>query len=458
MTYQQKIAIPIRLATLLKRETRAGRMKKGSADKAAVLVRELMKHSFRNDLHGNWINLHSRKLFELIGKKTYVQLLTRLERLGVIYRTKSFYAGNGQDRGVKPFPKALCLNRKYGSHKQCEFWTLSSSHSINAVQQTYNLNPRTDTARTLAEIFPEFELRISGDDYSQAEFKSVWNLENIDAIQRQKYFLTEDNTSGRLHSSFTQLTKATRQKLFTENRSVASLDVSAMQPLLIGWAIREGVIEKVVAQNDASQHNNHHSQHATNHHQPDHTPHNTPHTLSMCPPFFAVSNCYESGNDVKLWIADCENQQIYERLQSMIPTNRQKFEYRIWGTNRRIPSNTATMTRKQFKRLVLQVIFDRTEQTANHPVWQAIESHYPTIARGIQLLKSGKGPNPHKAAAKFSQIWEVEIMIHKIAAEHIRRGIPIITIHDEIVTPSPDVTRRIMKQEFANIGLNPAIH
>ena len=176
------------------------------------------------------------------------------------------------------------------------------------------------------------------------------------------------------------------------------------------------------------------------------------------PPFFAVKNCYESGNDVKLWIADCENQQIYERLQSMIPTNRQKFVYQIWGTNRRIPSNTATMTRKQFKRLVLQVIFDRTEQTASHPVWQAIESHYPTIARGIQLLKSGKGPNPHKAAAKFSQIWEVEIMIHKIAAEHIRRGIPIITIHDEIVTPAPDVTRRIMRRAFEDIGLNPAIH
>ena len=347
MSYQQKIAIPIRLAALLHRETRAGRMKKGSSDKAAVLVRELMKHSFRNDLHGNWVNLHSRKLFDLLGKKTYVQQLKRLESLGVIYRTKAFYAGNGQDRGIKPFPKALCLDRKYGSHKQCEFWTLSSSHSINAVQRTYKLNPQTDTARALAEIFPEFELRISGDDFSQAEFKSVWNLENIDAIQRQKYFLTEDNTSGRLHSSFTQLTAATRQKLFTENRSVASLDVSAMQPLLIGWAIREGVIEKVASFCDTTQHNNHHSPHNTDHqpvHLPDLTPHNKPHTLSMCPPFFAVKNCYESGNDVKLWIADCENQQIYERLQSMIPTNRQKFVYQIWGTNRRIPSNTATMT------------------------------------------------------------------------------------------------------------------
>jgi hypothetical protein len=158
-----------------------------------------------------------------------------------------------------------------------------------------------------------------------------------------------------------------------------------------------------------------------------------------------------------LWIADCENQQIYERLQSIIPTSRQKFVYQIWGTNRRIPSNTATMTRKQFKRLVLQVIFDRKEQTANHPVWQAIENHYPTIARGIQLLKSGNWDGAYKTAAKFSQIWEVEIMIHKIAAEHIRRGIPIITVHDEIVTPAPELTRRIMKQEFANIGLNPAI-
>ena len=49
-------------------------------------------------------------------------------------------------------------------------------------------------------------------------------------------------------------------------------------------------------------------------------------------------------------------------------------------------------------------------------------------------------------------------MIHKIAAEHIRRGIPIITVHDEIVTPAPDVTRRIMRRAFEDIGLNPAIH
>ena len=93
MSYQQKIAIPIRLAALLHRETRAGRMKKGSSDKAAVLVRELMKHSFRNDLHGNWVNLHSRKLFDLLGKKTYVQQLKRLESLGVIIGQKPSMLG-----------------------------------------------------------------------------------------------------------------------------------------------------------------------------------------------------------------------------------------------------------------------------------------------------------------------------------------------------------------------------
>jgi hypothetical protein len=179
-------------------------------------------------------------------------------------------------------------------------------------------------------------------------------------------------------------------------------------------------------------------------------------STTMFTGFSFARTCYT--NDIEQWIRDCESGVLYEKLRSLVPTHRQKFEYAVWNTSRVIPIDIAKMTAKRFKRQVLQVLFDRNEQAKNNPIWEAIENHYPTIARGIQLLKSGKGHEAYKTAAKLSQIWEVEIMIHKIAAEHIRRGIPIITVHDEIVTPAPELTRRIMKQEFANIGLNPAIH
>ena len=174
----------------------------------------------------------------------------------------------------------------------------------------------------------------------------------------------------------------------------------------------------------------------------------------MCRPFFTAIKCYNQVNDLDQWIADCENREIYEKVQRSIPTHRQRFTYCVWGTRKRILSNTATMDPKAFKRLMLQVIFDRNEQAVGHPVWDTIKQLYPTIAQYIWDLKS----DDYKNAVRVSQIQEVEIMIHDIGAEHIRRGIPIITVHDEIVTPLPDESRQMMKEAFARLGLNPTIH
>jgi hypothetical protein len=48
-------------------------------------------------------------------------------------------------------------------------------------------------------------------------------------------------------------------------------------------------------------------------------------------------------------------------------------------------------------------------------------------------------------------------MVDGIAREHFEQGLPIVTIHDEIITATPNETRRIMKSSFANIGLSPTI-
>ncbi len=244
--------------------------------------------------------------------------------------------------------------------------------------------------------------------------------------------MTEDSFSGRIHTNFTQLQTETRKRIFCNqlNAYCVGLDVSAMQPLLIGYAARETI------------------------HQEAHQPATQTHTLSMCPAFLEPDIKIQTAIDVDQWIEDCEQRQIYEKVQRLIPTNRQRFKYRVWATQKRIPFNTATMNRKAFKRLMLQVIFDRNEQAVGHPVGDTIKQLYPTIAQFIWDLKT----EDYKNAARVSQIQEVKIMIHQIAAEHIRRGIPIITVHDEIVTPLPSETRQIMKEAFARLGLNPTIH
>jgi hypothetical protein len=216
--------------------------------------------------------------------------------------------------------------------------------------------------------------------------------------------MTEDSFSGRIHTNYTQLKSEARNKLFVDNRSVVSLDVSAMQPLLLGFMARE----------------------------------------SMTP------ICY---NDIEEWIRDCESGCLYEKLRSKIPTHRQKFAYAVWNTSRTIPIDITKMTAKRFKQQVLQVLFDRNEQAKGNPIWEAISNNYPTIASYIWQLKR----HDYKQAARASQQMEVSILIHQVAAEHARQGLPIVTVHDEIITPDEMTTRSIMQRAFNDIQLSPLI-
>lgn len=435
MTKDYQIAIPTELGRKLKSELAARRIRKGEADKHAVLVREIMKHKFRNDLYKNWVNLSSHKIAMLIGKRTYARQLRRLQESGVLYRTDSYYAGNAPRLfpDIEPFPKAVALARCFGSHRDCSFWGLTSKQSIKAVEAGFKLEPRTETAKLLANFLPEFHIKIDEEDFCLKQYRTAWSLENTSSINDGRFFMTEDSFSGRIHTNFTQLQAEARRRIFCDrlNTFCVGMDISAMQPLLIGHAAR-----------------------SLSEPQPIHIPGAASQTLSMCPHFFSVTNCYAALDDVEQWIADCEMQKIYEKVRLSIPADRLRFTYRVWATGEQIPIDISKMDRKAFKRQMLQVIFDRNEQAVGNPIWDTINETYPKVAQFIWDLKT----DDYKNAAKVSQNWEVKIMIHQIAAEHIRRGIPIITVHDEIVTPLPDETRQIIRDAFAKLDLFPTIH
>ena len=251
------IAIPQALSVKLRSAVADRTIRKGEADKKAVLIREMLRHQFRDDLYNDWINIHSRKLIRILGRSTYVKQLNRLIDWGVILRTNSFYAGNAPDRfsDKEPFPKAIVLLDGYRNHSNCEFWPISSKHSANAVRDSFTLKPETETARQLAEYLPEFSLRITGDELRLKEFRTAWTLENIDAIQSKRFFMTEDSFSGRIHTNYTQLKSEARNKLFVDNRPVVSLDVSSMQPLLLGWMARESISPARTATNNPTRTN-----------------------------------------------------------------------------------------------------------------------------------------------------------------------------------------------------------
>ncbi len=70
-THQFQIAIPTALRRKLQHEIKEKTIRKGEADKMAVLVREIMKHSvFAMTFTNTWVNLcHRDSLSELIGQE-----------------------------------------------------------------------------------------------------------------------------------------------------------------------------------------------------------------------------------------------------------------------------------------------------------------------------------------------------------------------------------------------------
>lgn len=452
------VAIPTALRDLLGRNWAGGTISKLNADKSAILIRSLMRHLFRDDLYGRWINYHSDNLIELLGKD-YTKVLRLLQDLKVIHRTRSFYAGNARDQypELEPFPKAIVVVEEFSNHNNCRFWELSNKRSIDAIAKSFTLKPRSRAAFSLAEMLPDFGLMINEADFKQRTFKQAWTLENITAIDNSQLFMTEDRFSGRVHTNFTQLPKVVRERMFLNNdrQTLSSLDVSAMQPLLLGWAARENI--KTQARNATLCY--------TSSKQPTQSPrHDNQVIYSMMPEMINATTCYRSSGDVEKWINECQGGTLYKRIRSLIPTTRQRFEYRSLKkkgmsearnrtTRKRFTVDLSRMSDSTFKRQVLQVLFDRNEQSKRNPIWKAISSNYPTIADYIWELKR----HDHKQAVRMLQQMEVQILIHQVAAEHARQGLPIVTVHDEIITPDDTATRAIMQRAFSEIGLTPLI-
>ena len=431
MSEQQQIAIPRRLAKLLKQQGEQRLISRADADKCAVIVREMLKHINRRDTFKSWVNFSRDKFFELAGQRTYARVLDYLEQSKVIYRTSSYYAGNGEDLDVEPFTKAVCIDENYRSHSNCVFWNLSTKHSINSVEKTFKIKTRTSTAKALTEMFGEFQLNVNGDDATNLSDGYAWSLENVRSIQSQRYFVTEDRFSGRIHSSFTQLSGVFRERLTVNGKAVHAFDISAMQPLLLGFAARENLSPDSYTLDRLE--NNTQSQETQL----------ITGNKSLCNP----------KKDIEAWINDCQSSQIYEKIKSLVPERQKRYLYTDTATQRRFPVDLSRMSRNAFKTRTLSVLFDRNEQSAKDPIWQTIAMNYPSIARYIWGLKVQNYTN----AARLSQAIEVKLLIHTIAAEHIRQGIPIVTVHDELITPAPRETLAITQRAFNDFGLTPGI-
>lgn len=503
-----RIAIPKKLASLLKNQLSGNDITKVEADKCGLLAREILKHANRKDLYKNFVNMGTDKLIGLLGKRSYKNVVDHLINSKVIIRTESYYAGNGADMGVDTFPKAITLLDDYNKQDQCEFWNVSTQHSIEAIAKTYKTKTKSKIAADLAEIMQEFDVDTTGCNGKEKFMRCKWTLENINSVNERKFFMTEDNFSGRLHTNFTQMNSAARKQIFTieGKRSVKSLDVSSMAPLAIGWLVREGAgnsfLEldcseeeeeggeaQLVIGNRLSSLNRMIPPHViTSYSSPP-----NPHIAALSTMFLHLqcnelllnqkkTPCFIDSNSdlaiekleksaqkkaswsipilnntnkrVKGWIDDCQSGDLYPRIRSLIPTTHQRFEYCDMATRNRFTVDLSKLSAKAFKKQVLTVIYDRNEQSIKNPVWKTIQRQYPEIADFIYQIKAG---DRHREMSRLTQSLERKIMVDGIARAHFEQGLPIVTVHDEIITATPNDTRRIMKSKFAEMGLTPTI-
>jgi hypothetical protein len=159
------------------------------------------------------------------------------------------------------------------------------------------------------------------------------------------------------------------------------------------------------------------------------------------------------ATDVAHWIKTAEAGRTYETIQNWL---REYHHHSYWkkidGEEKEtFPSKWKRDTVK--KRFMIPVYGNSPE----HPIWQAIEQLWPTVAQIVTVIKKGN----YKKMAHLCQKIESSIVIQDACRKLIERlpGVPFGTIHDSIAIPAPfvDIAKQELIAAFQRRGVTPKI-
>ncbi len=107
--------------------------------------------------------------------------------------------------------------------------------------------------------------------------------------------------------------------------------------------------------------------------------------------------------------------------------------------------------RKTAKDDFIICIFERRKPMTEMPIFQAIENHFPTIAKYLLWKKKGN----YKQVARACQTFESKLLINQVTPR--LRGIPFVTIHDEFMAPEQYIPRikEVILDVFKKHGVTP---
>jgi hypothetical protein len=287
--------------------------------------------------------------------------------------------------------------------------------------------------------------------------KSVAPIENptfhlltAETINNRNYILPPRDDYGRVHSPFTRLWRPLRQHLSYQGKRLEETDVSNSQivyfvKLLIQTRLQQG--------------------------------------KELTPDEVRFKELVEQGQiyDYLFTLAKAECPEYLQNKQTRIKQrdkwNKQFYIYvcttarsktaKEWKQARaaylrRNPIKCTQVehtpvTRDDFKRVVFADIFYGPKETSSSLTGLFAEQ-FPTVAAFIQEQKRAN----YRELARNMQREEAHLMLDVVCTrlKDYHPEIPVITIHDSIMTTPEHIetAKRIIKEEFARIGLKPTLH
>ena len=398
------------------------------ADQQALVLYHLLRWTAATEERRRWgfyTEVHSSTWRKLIGSR-YLKALDTLKAAGVVEtsnrivdgrRVESYSTGT---ETTKPFAKSYRLTDDYRNGK-ASLYEFRNKRHCRKLRKHHDID--------FESLKPwdhwHFEnLKALTIDVSAVGSDDQWTVLSASNLLNGWHFFKVCDYQRR-HTLLTQLSRRARSALrYGTNHNLVLCDVSACQPLLLGYLV-------------GTAHDHHDTMFKT----------------------LKPLNRKRIPKDVLRWIKLCESREIYSYLHRAVLESGESLKLVKFSATkqRHFAIDYSTMTASGFKRSCLIPLFDRVTEMEKSPVFKVIVSEFPTVATYLRKVKT----KHHATAASLCQRLESRLLQQGAMRElHEKHSNELsATIHDAILTTKENGERvqGTIREQFRELNTNPTI-
>ncbi|WP_149752944.1 hypothetical protein [Rubripirellula obstinata] len=378
---------------------------------------------------GHLIGMHRSELKRMLGR-TYRNRINDMRDAGVIDINDRYCSGATEAfPNASAFPKSYRLTTAH-RHGAASLHCLETKPAQKIASIIREIDPKNlgEAGQHFHGLFDRFSISpmaIAGEtDHWTAWTIARW-VNGDDFAQRCEY--------RRYHSLSTQTPRSIRNHLRADGDSLAVIDVSACQPVLLAFAVAHQL-----------------------------TPVRTTNGEPLLPYVARFSGGELWRNkvpvDLRRWLDLSESREIYPHFREAVLAMNGPVNAQITlDDGRCITIDLRELPETSFKRATLIPLFDTAEATVRSPLFQIMQRDFPTVSAYVLKTKLQR----HQDTACLLQHLESLLMIDgcgEYLAKH-HPDEPVQPIHDALmVRPAfADDAAHIIRDQFNRIGLNPRV-